>query len=1297
LVAKAVTTGKVRVHEVRVSGENLFEAAQFAIEKKSDCFAPFPKFLDVEEVEYTVDLGAGPAGVDAGIALDHAISKGSRGAVLLRVVQEGKADADRCEYVLAQVTDLGITAVASGRDVVAMVTRLADGVAVRGAEVRLEDPAAPGPVITSVTDESGVARLSLAPGTTTPQGLFIAAAFGTDIAVLPIDAPLATDLPPDCPVPSRSLTREYPELVAGEGSLGGGPGMAAGEGEGAGTSTGPIAVEVELVPVSVRSPKARVLGTCDSHPLLVGQEVVAKVRGYRKLDEPADYAAVAWRLTRRATARFGESLLAGTDLLFTDVDSRCAELARGPEEVAAGTGFLDGRGTLRVPLKLDVGARASCGSITFVFEATVTDLGSGPVAATAEVVAHAGERYAGVRVDALGALAGEDIVAEASLVGLSGAPLVFGDVTLTLWKQVPRTTGEPMGISVESCTSTSARLPVRCTFTLPEPGKYVVRSTTWDATGRPTRAAVEVASFGDGAALGVAPGTLLMVPEHGSYAPGETARVRLQAPFAEGAGMALALSGGVRHVLTFALSGGTSTIAFPVDPDMLNCPRVLALALPTMDSDVSRFVDTRTAVALGSLRVPVSTDFPPIQAGQSGRFGAPDGADEVCGQRLEMVFVAESRWEGEAYPASPSSPPVRLAGLPPEGGDEQGLATRPILPGEGGDGAHPASPSSPPIRPAGLPPEGGDEQGLATRPILPGGTGAARAFSVETVLACLVEEAALDRGPLDAQYDLLSRFQRPDGAFDLWPGFSSPDPVIAALVGVLAGGCGECEGRGVRYDRLAGYLRAVATFALAQDREDGSPLWETYGDLAIAVAGHALVDARRGELTSERLAQACAFLAPPDADSARKTAGHSPGAPKTGGDVASGPPKTAGNVASAPRKAPGTRRGAGKVVQQAPVLAQVWMLEAATLVLGKAARPEATGELSAASECADRMLAQIRKAAREQRGSAHILDRAPGTSPLSLSQAGRDAAVLRVLLATNPGEPLVDKIAKGLLDAQRDGRWGDHLADAVAVDALSAYYRTREQRSELVELAARSRLRCEPSHPAAPATAALPHADAKASGTAGGAAAKADAKASGTAGGAAAKADAKASGTAGGAAAKAEDAGFGVEREVRCTGGVLAPYGPDTDSRSAGKGPRRNNRTNGGRRSALPARSDDEAYQGYVVGDPVEVVVRVRTRADRNLVVVEIPLPAGFGLDDSAPGPGDWSYAEVYDDRVVLYFDEMAAGTYEFTFGATATAAGEFYWPPVTAEEMRKPGAHGRSKATAVILGARGHCQRMIR
>lgn len=123
-------------------------------------------------------------------------------------------------------------------------------------------------------------------------------------------------------------------------------------------------------------------------------------------------------------------------------------------------------------------------------------------------------------------------------------------------------------------------------------------------------------------------------------------------------------------------------------------------------------------------------------------------------------------------------------------------------------------------------------------------------------------------------------------------------------------------------------------------------------------------------------------------------------------------------------------------------------------------------------------------------------------------------------------------------------------------------------------------------------------------------------------------------------------------------------------------------------------------------GTIVKVTLRVITPQQRNFVVVEDPVPAGFQIintslqtESSELGQvlsdmssedqrwrwwGSFNHRELHDDRVLLFADQLTAGVHTFTYLARAITPGTFAMPAAHVEMMYEPEVFGRTGSSTV-------------
>jgi uncharacterized protein YfaS (alpha-2-macroglobulin family) len=133
------------------------------------------------------------------------------------------------------------------------------------------------------------------------------------------------------------------------------------------------------------------------------------------------------------------------------------------------------------------------------------------------------------------------------------------------------------------------------------------------------------------------------------------------------------------------------------------------------------------------------------------------------------------------------------------------------------------------------------------------------------------------------------------------------------------------------------------------------------------------------------------------------------------------------------------------------------------------------------------------------------------------------------------------------------------------------------------------------------------------------------------------------------------------------------------------------------------------AATSYKAGDLVRVTLTFNLTKERRFVAVTDPLPAGFEpveswfattaaslaaqQDDQGEVDRDWfawwqrggfDHVQRHDNRVNLFATRLSEGRHEFSYIVRATTAGTFRTAPARAEEMYEPEVFGRT-ATSVI------------
>jgi uncharacterized protein YfaS (alpha-2-macroglobulin family) len=281
---------------------------------------------------------------------------------------------------------------------------------------------------------------------------------------------------------------------------------------------------------------------------------------------------------------------------------------------------------------------------------------------------------------------------------------------------------------------------------------------------------------------------------------------------------------------------------------------------------------------------------------------------------------------------------------------------------------------------------------------------------------------------------------------------------------------------------------------------------------------------------------------------------------------------------------------------------------------------------------------------------------------LLVSNTKTSALALDAIMREAPEHAIVSKLARGVLDGRRHGRWGSTQENLVALQAMRRYFDIYEKAT--------------PNY-----TGKLWF----------------------------------------GSAAYAEQAFVGRTRSpavARADWTTLAP-GSTHDVALVKQGPGRMyyrvgityapQQTNlppldAGfivRRSYTAAEDPSDVVKtadGYKIklGAKVIVTLETLTTTKRHAVALVDPLPAGFEpvntnlatAERAAQVTGDerWDHVNMRDNRVEAFRMLLEEGTHQFSYTARATTPGRFIAAPTKAEEMYSPETFGRTTSATVVV-----------
>ncbi len=110
----------------------------------------------------------------------------------------------------------------------------------------------------------------------------------------------------------------------------------------------------------------------------------------------------------------------------------------------------------------------------------------------------------------------------------------------------------------------------------------------------------------------------------------------------------------------------------------------------------------------------------------------------------------------------------------------------------------------------------------------------------------------------------------------------------------------------------------------------------------------------------------------------------------------------------------------------------------------------------------------------------------------------------------------------------------------------------------------------------------------------------------------------------------------------------------------------------------LPAENPVEA-DTQQPGDVVRVTLNLKVNEDLHYAMLEEPIPAGCEIiaGEERPWDNPWDRREVWDRRIIFFFDYLSEGVHEISYIMRAEAPGEYKILPSTASLMYFPEVRG--------------------
>jgi len=306
--------------------------------------------------------------------------------------------------------------------------------------------------------------------------------------------------------------------------------------------------------------------------------------------------------------------------------------------VTSGEGKTDANGRLVITIPASVLQNADEGSRKVNVEASVVDLAEFPVTSRASVVFHAADGYVGVRPSDYSVSAGQEATVELITVDWAGQTVPDKEVAVTFYRRdwegerdndfgMYYTRWTPVDTELDRVTvTTDAQGQAEASFVPDSGGSYIAVATYTDSAGRQQTATTGIWAIDpEYAGWRSAPRdyTMTLVADQQSYAPGDTARILVQSPFAEPVNAWLTIERGNMVEQRVVRVNSSEVLEIPITP--IFAPNVyvgVTAVKPVNPDDPNRpYADIRTGMveltvspeqqALNLTLTPRATEYEP--------------------------------------------------------------------------------------------------------------------------------------------------------------------------------------------------------------------------------------------------------------------------------------------------------------------------------------------------------------------------------------------------------------------------------------------------------------------------------------------------------------------------------------------------------------------------------------------------------------------------------------------------------------------------------------------------------------
>lgn len=201
--------------------------------------------------------------------------------------------------------------------------------------------------------------------------------------------------------------------------------------------------------------------------------------------------------------------------------------------------------------------------------ARVTDINRYAFAGATSVVVHPAQVYLGLRTDRLFMAPGTSLEVDALAVGLDGTPVANRPIAISMVRHhlVADASGwREIAEAPETCRQTSAATARTCRFSMRGPGRYSIVGSVRDADGRENRTELtRWVSGGEREPAGfLEREEVRVVADRDAYAPGDRAQLLIEAPFSPARALLTVRRAGLIEVREFELRATTQQVSVDI-------------------------------------------------------------------------------------------------------------------------------------------------------------------------------------------------------------------------------------------------------------------------------------------------------------------------------------------------------------------------------------------------------------------------------------------------------------------------------------------------------------------------------------------------------------------------------------------------------------------------------------------------------------------------------------------------------------------------------------------------------------